>query len=241
MGVKIYSNPNIRMFWQFVGALQIGTATVAGLNAGSKAGHYVQIILAIISTVGGSMIAESSNLLILAQDTYTYPRGPSGNFLLSLWGALFHLVLTGSITIPYITQYIKIDSIEDVTGLLIVALTVVSILYPPTVVQDVTSKVMEKVPGVSAVVQPMDINLSNETMPWPLDQGLWGYDISSPAEYLFNAAQYDRVFTTEESEDASEDETPAPKSAKKETPPTPAPVEEKKSSGRNRAASRARK
>lgn len=184
------------------------------------------------------MIAESSNLLLLAQDAYIYPRGPSVNFLHAFHGALFHLLLTGSINIPYIGSYIKVDNSQDATALLVVFITVLNHLYTPNMLQDLTSKVMSNIPGVSTVITPMDVNVGGETMPWPLDQGLWGYEIVSPAEYLLNASQYDRVFTSEEEIDDDEI-VAAPKSAKKETP---APAEEKKSSGgRSRAASKARK
>lgn len=195
-----------RTIWNTVSGLQltfgVANGIRAGLNANPNASAFTLILLAVISSVGGSIIAEFLNLLLLPRSSYKWPRfGPGPAALYAFWGAILHLGLTGRL--PLIPAYTTTDT---ATAILSVVLVFLSLMLNGEPVMKATSQLLSFL-GIRSIIAPTSAVVSMERMPWPLDLGLWGYSVT-PFEYLDNLLD-----DVDENEDQGGEEEAAQKPA----------------------------
>ncbi len=183
---KLYATPALRMVWSTVAAIHLAGSLTNGIEAaGKSSGLPVTLFLAAVSSVGGSAIVEGANLLLLNGETLTDPNGPSPSLLLALAGSLLHLLLTGTL-VPATAAYFVTDA-KTATAVVAIFLTVVGLAVAPTAVQAAAAKVLETVPGVASVIQPSGLDEDAESLPWPIDQGIFGYNYSGHESGTFIA------------------------------------------------------
>jgi len=173
-GTLLVGTPAVRPVWQTVAALNVAFNVRAALaHAPASASGLLLVLLAVVQATGGALIAEYSNMLLLQPDAYKNPQGgPGPNTILAVAAA----VVTMLFKLEAMPVKVPAAAVETCVALALVA---VSVLTTPDKVQELCNKALRWLPNGS-VVEPEEDGLEDEEdLPWPLSDGLWGYELSA--------------------------------------------------------------
>jgi hypothetical protein len=141
-------------------------------------------------------------------EAYKCPQGGPGP------NTLFAIIATLATFALKVTPVVKDMPVDTLVALALVA---VNILTTPDKTQELCARALSWIPNGS-VVEPAEPSLEEEEdLPWPLCDGLWGYELS-PSDYEGDGS-FGNFFWAGDDEDEEEEEAEASAAAGAEAAP----------------------
>jgi hypothetical protein len=239
VGASIVAYKPTRFIWQSVGALNVAYSVEAAIAVAPKfgGGLVTTLTLCVLSATGGAILAEFGNLLLLSPEAYKSPNNaPNANALLACFAGLAYLALNKSLGLPAaVSGAIPAWASTNAAALVATALVLVGVGMTPQDVQARVAKLYASVGlGALAMVEsPLPGDDEDGELPWPLCDGLWGYNVTSDD---FDGDALPSLFWEDDEEEEDDDEDEAEAAA-----PAPAPAPAPKASSAKKAAKPAAK
>ena len=187
---RFYRQRPLRDAWQLVAAIQVVVGAAAGAEAGAAAKLIAptRILLALLGANGGGLLAEATDAFLQGHARYTDPiHGPGPGTVLSIVAAVVYV--TARAVTPLTPQTVR--------ALIFILIAGANFFIPGRDISGGCTRILQRLmPGFSGIWEPaLDFaggraegrdeelrELDMNPPPWPLDAGLFGYNVETLRE-----------------------------------------------------------